>query len=224
MAPSPMLLTVRGATPLFIACETNRVDCAKVLLSSGAVVDPAKKDGATPLFVSCQNGAIECVSLLLAASADANRTMQDGASPLAHQLLQWIRGLRRRAPLRARRCHCQLAGHHSAHGGARGECAQVYCAVRGLTPATSIPGHQGANSARAQLAAAAGSLTPRLRLRALQWRPQPRRNARRRQCRDRRAPRRCRGLCERCSGGAARRGRRGVPIHVHPRASAARGV
>ena len=55
-----------GATPLFIACEKNHVDAARLLLEKGAnEVDQADKDGRTLLYMVCEKGHVDAARLLL---------------------------------------------------------------------------------------------------------------------------------------------------------------
>ena len=71
-----------GATPLLVACEKGRLECARLLLETGASVSQARNDGAMPLFMACQNGHVECARLLLEAGAAVNQARNNGATPL----------------------------------------------------------------------------------------------------------------------------------------------
>ena len=65
-----------GATPLFVSCQSDSVQCTAHLLAAGADVNKTLRDGASPLLISCYNGHAECVSLLLSARADHSVTWQ----------------------------------------------------------------------------------------------------------------------------------------------------
>ncbi|XP_066279865.1 ankyrin-1-like [Branchiostoma lanceolatum] len=58
-------------TPLFYACESGNIECAKLLLRQGAVVD-VDCVACTPLFIACMRGHINCVKLLIAHGANVN--------------------------------------------------------------------------------------------------------------------------------------------------------
>ena len=60
------------ASALFIACQYNYVECARLLLDNGAQVDLGYDDGPNhkpPMHVACQRGHLECVQLLSAYAA-----------------------------------------------------------------------------------------------------------------------------------------------------------
>ena len=57
------------ATALFIACQYNRVECARLLLENGAQAGDEGPDDKPPMHVACQRGHLECVKLLSAYAA-----------------------------------------------------------------------------------------------------------------------------------------------------------
>ena len=73
--------TMKGATPLFIACHRGRTEIVAILLAAKADVNQPANNGATPLYLACQEGHTEIAKKLLAAGADVNQAV-DGATPL----------------------------------------------------------------------------------------------------------------------------------------------
>jgi hypothetical protein len=60
------------ASALFIACQYNHVECARLLLDNGAQVDLGCVDGRShrpPMHAACQRGHLDCVQLLSAYAA-----------------------------------------------------------------------------------------------------------------------------------------------------------
>ena len=49
-----------GGTPLFISCQNNEPECARLLLEHGANTELAVTNGATPLSIACQEGHDAC--------------------------------------------------------------------------------------------------------------------------------------------------------------------
>ena len=73
-----------GATPLWAASATNKIEVVKLLLEAGDDVNNASTDnGATALYAASWNGHDEVVKILLGAGADVNKARTDGgATPL----------------------------------------------------------------------------------------------------------------------------------------------
>jgi len=67
---------------LVLACHSNELERAALLLASGAGVDHAMKNGATPLMVASIGGHLELVTLLLSYGAVIDREMKGGATAL----------------------------------------------------------------------------------------------------------------------------------------------
>jgi hypothetical protein len=57
---------VEGDTPLYIACENNRIKIVELLLSHQEIDVNKDFDNKTPLYIACDQGHIEIVQLLLA--------------------------------------------------------------------------------------------------------------------------------------------------------------
>jgi len=79
--------TADGVTPLFAACKGGFVECAKLLLTNGAMPNRATKAHKfTPLWISCQKGRDRCVKLLLEQRevmiGGLNQRAADGRTPL----------------------------------------------------------------------------------------------------------------------------------------------
>ena len=55
---------LEGRTPLYVACENESVDAARLLLDNGAAVDRSDKEGRTPLDVAKRKGHDALVALL----------------------------------------------------------------------------------------------------------------------------------------------------------------
>ncbi len=63
-----------GTTALYAACQTGKVDAARLLLNHGS--DPNQDsyyNGATPLYMACQQGHLEVARLLHVGGADVNK-------------------------------------------------------------------------------------------------------------------------------------------------------
>jgi hypothetical protein len=70
-------------TPLFIACEHNKLDVVKLLARArGINVNQCKEDGWSPLHAASQEGHAEVVSVLLAAGSDVHLKTDGGATSL----------------------------------------------------------------------------------------------------------------------------------------------
>ena len=76
------LRCIKGAGPLYIACENGHESTAQLLLKSGADVNLCEKKGASPLYIACQQGHESTTQLLLNSGADVNSCQKEGASPL----------------------------------------------------------------------------------------------------------------------------------------------
>ena len=55
------IVDVKGQTPLFVAVKNRRLQCARLLLQSGACPDGDVKNSSTPLNVAFMNGDINSV-------------------------------------------------------------------------------------------------------------------------------------------------------------------
>ena len=66
-------------TPLFFAAWGGKLEVAKVLLASGAVVDHRDYIGQTPLMLAARTGHAEMVDLLIASGADVNAGSYTGS-------------------------------------------------------------------------------------------------------------------------------------------------
>ena len=53
-----------GRAALFIACQEDYPEIARLLLEAGAAIDQAKNNGATPLSIACHQGHLEVAKLL----------------------------------------------------------------------------------------------------------------------------------------------------------------
>ncbi|XP_077199301.1 ankyrin repeat and SOCS box protein 9 [Paroedura picta] len=67
-------------TPLYVACEHQRVDCAKKLLESGACANSGK-GLESPLHVAVQKASAELVHLLIDFGADTSALNAEGKKP-----------------------------------------------------------------------------------------------------------------------------------------------
>ena len=76
------LLTKRGMSPLYVACQEGHTEVVRALLSAGAMVDLPTKLGASPLYAACQKGHLEVVCTLLSGGARVDLPANDGMSPL----------------------------------------------------------------------------------------------------------------------------------------------
>jgi ankyrin repeat protein len=71
-----------GTTPLFHACDAQKLAIVELLLSFGADPDHADDDGETPLHVAAFTGNAELVKLLLAAKAGVAAVTAEGKTAL----------------------------------------------------------------------------------------------------------------------------------------------
>jgi ankyrin repeat protein len=71
-----------GLTPLIYAARQNCIECAKVLLDSGADVNQTSNYGWSPLLTATQNRDYKLAALLLDRGADPNKRNNGGWSPL----------------------------------------------------------------------------------------------------------------------------------------------
>ena len=69
-----------GYSALFIACEWNNIDAAKLLLKKGAPVDLLNNKGMSPLMDACLHARTEIIKLLLEYDADVNLKNKKGQS------------------------------------------------------------------------------------------------------------------------------------------------
>ena len=67
-----------GETPLFIACQNDHREVARLLLEQGAEVDQADVDGRTPLFAACVKGQVDLARLLLGNGAEVDGPVSEG--------------------------------------------------------------------------------------------------------------------------------------------------
>eukprot|EP00729_Bicosta_minor_P006273 gene6273-24394_t len=75
--------TTDGATALFVACESGRLDIVKLLLLNGAdTAITTTDDGATPLLIAARMSNAEVMLALLEHNANPNVTGMDGVTPL----------------------------------------------------------------------------------------------------------------------------------------------
>uniref|UniRef100_A0A8D0GQ64 Ankyrin repeat and SOCS box containing 9 n=1 Tax=Sphenodon punctatus TaxID=8508 RepID=A0A8D0GQ64_SPHPU len=68
-------------TPLYVACENQRLDCAKKLLESGASANGGKELD-TPLHVAAKNSSADLVHLLIDFGADTHAKNGEGKIPV----------------------------------------------------------------------------------------------------------------------------------------------
>ena len=75
--------TSGGITPLHVAAAHNHVECAELLLNSGAkhtqTIVPSRS---CPLHVACRFDSLACVILLISRGADVNAVNGEGWAPL----------------------------------------------------------------------------------------------------------------------------------------------
>ena len=58
--------TLKGATPLFVACQNGKREAVEVLLAANVDIHKARKeDGSAPLMMAAHNGHMEIVRVLL---------------------------------------------------------------------------------------------------------------------------------------------------------------
>jgi hypothetical protein len=57
-----------GESALFHACNSNKIQIARLLLENGANINIKNNDGITPLMQACKNGNTEMVNLLIQSS------------------------------------------------------------------------------------------------------------------------------------------------------------
>ncbi|EOD36786.1 hypothetical protein EMIHUDRAFT_351844 [Emiliania huxleyi CCMP1516] len=89
-----------GTTPLFMACQNNHPEIARLLLEAGVAMDQADEDGATPLLVACQNGHLEVAKLLSSYGASRAGTPEEIATDEGHvDLAAWLVASRGWTPL-----------------------------------------------------------------------------------------------------------------------------
>lgn len=70
-----------GRTPLHWACSKGNIDCAKVLLLSGAELNPKMHGGWTPAHCAAETGKLQILKLLQTYKAPLNLTDDYGDSP-----------------------------------------------------------------------------------------------------------------------------------------------
>jgi len=70
-----------GYTALHYAAWDNKFDIVKLLIKSGAEIDPVGKDGFSPFLLAANNGFYEVVQILADNGADINRTWKDSEDP-----------------------------------------------------------------------------------------------------------------------------------------------
>jgi uncharacterized protein len=80
--PREKWLPPGGLTPLLFAAREGCVDCARILVESGANVNMADPDGISPLLSSVINGHYDVAGLLLDKGADPNLADSTGRTPL----------------------------------------------------------------------------------------------------------------------------------------------
>ncbi len=84
---SPNIRHKSGCTPLHVACSTNSIAPAIILLELGAEVGSRDAMGMTPLHVACRKRFSSLVLQLLAHGADPNACDYYGVTPLGYALL-----------------------------------------------------------------------------------------------------------------------------------------
>jgi serine/threonine-protein kinase len=72
----------KGRTALHRAAAEGKTDAARLLLDSGALINPKANDGATPLFYAVQFGKTPVLELLIAHHARLNLADATGTTPL----------------------------------------------------------------------------------------------------------------------------------------------
>ena len=70
-----------GYTALHYAAWDNKFDIVKLLIKSGAEIDPIGEDGLSPFLLAANNGFYEIVEILADNGADINRISQDAEDP-----------------------------------------------------------------------------------------------------------------------------------------------
>jgi ankyrin repeat protein len=61
-----------GSTPLYIACQENKLSVVKYLLSKTANIEATFKSGFTSMYIAAQKGHLEIVKCLLENGARVN--------------------------------------------------------------------------------------------------------------------------------------------------------
>lgn len=76
-------LTSADATPVYLAARSGSVECIKLLVENGGLVD-SKCDltKSTPIMAACKYGHVEVVKYLYAKGADINVTNENDETPL----------------------------------------------------------------------------------------------------------------------------------------------
>ncbi len=72
-----------GATALFAASQSGRVDVVKLLLAANANVNLPDNEGKTPLYAASERMHLPVVKLLISANANVNLSTNDGKTPLS---------------------------------------------------------------------------------------------------------------------------------------------
>ena len=70
-----------GYTALHYVAWDNKFDIVKLLIKSGAEIDPIGEDGLSPFLLAANNGFYEIVEILADNGADINRISQDAEDP-----------------------------------------------------------------------------------------------------------------------------------------------
>jgi len=81
----PILLNKKddnGECALFIACEYNRLEVVRYLLSKGADIDQTDESGISPLCIASAEGYNKIVKLLIQNGAKVNKADDEGTTPL----------------------------------------------------------------------------------------------------------------------------------------------
>jgi hypothetical protein len=79
--------SIKGCTPLLVACERGHIEVARLLVEAGADKEKSSIKGCTPLLIACERGRIEVVRLLVEAGADKEKAMTNGHTPLCRAAL-----------------------------------------------------------------------------------------------------------------------------------------
>jgi len=76
--------TIRGFTPLWIACRYNKIESIKVLINIPNIeINKATTYDITPLHIACSLGYLEVVKILISIPGiDINKADKEGISPL----------------------------------------------------------------------------------------------------------------------------------------------
>ena len=82
-APIDFVQEHNGATALWAAAQSGRLEVVRLLLQESANLHHLAKEGTSPLFAACQEGHVGVAKALIAAGARTDLCLPDGRSPLS---------------------------------------------------------------------------------------------------------------------------------------------